>query len=103
MNRPEEYVGVDNEINGGMTPLAKIIRDAWVFGLLEESETCAGWSAGAMNNLMDKVNAEWDKYGCLASKLPPELSVIHKRIHDEAIEKAKASGWNGESETNDEP
>ncbi|MBL4763091.1 MAG: hypothetical protein JKY93_10390 [Gammaproteobacteria bacterium] len=102
MKRPEKYVGVDNEVNGGMTPLAKIIRDAWVFGILEESETCAGWNAAGMDNLMSKVNDEWDKYGCLVSYLPPELAAKHKRIHDKAIAEAKAVGWSGATETDDE-
>lgn len=103
MKRPERYVGINNEINGGMTSIAKIIRDAWVFGLIEESETCEGWNSAGIDSLLDKVNKEWDKYGCLASQLPPELFEIHQRIHDKAIEEAKAVGWSGESETDDEP
>ena len=103
MKRPTKYVGTNNEVNGGMTPIAKIIRDAWVFGLLNESETCEGWNAAGIDSLLDKVNAEWDKYGCLASNLPSELFAKHKRIHDKAIEEAKAVGWSGEAETDDEP
>ena len=37
------YVGIHNNINGGMTATGKIIRDAQVFGIIEENETCEGW------------------------------------------------------------
>lgn len=101
-NRPDTYVGVNNDINGGMTSIGKFIRDAWVFELLPETETCEGWNQGALNALLQKVNAEWDKYGCLASKLPPELMERHQRIHDAAITQARGAGWSGEHETGDE-
>jgi hypothetical protein len=102
MSRPDRYVGIDNDLNGGMTTIGKIIRDAWVFGLLDESETCKGWNLAGIDSLLDKVTAEWDKYGCLVSRLPPELFERHQRIHGEALAKARASGWSGESETDDE-
>jgi hypothetical protein len=102
MARPDKYVGIHNEVHGGMTTIGKIIRDAWVFGLLDESETCEGWNFAGVDALLDKVNAEWDKYGCLVSHLPPELAERHKRIHDKAIKDAKAAGWSGEVETEDE-
>ena len=96
------YVGIDNEIDAGMTAIAKVIRDAWVFGILEETETCEGWNFAGIDDLLDKVNKEWDKYGCLVSHLPPELREKHQRIHDKAIAEAKALGWRGEVETDDE-
>jgi len=102
MGNQDEYVGINNEVNGGMTNTGKIIRDAWVFGLIEESENCEGWKFSDVDALLDKVNKEWDKYGCLVSQLPPELAEKHKRIHDKAIETAKAAGWSGEIETDDE-
>ncbi len=102
MGRPSKYVGIQNEINGGMTSIGRIIRDAWVFGLIEESETCEGWNLAAINILLNKVNAEWDKYGCSVSQLPPELFKKHQRIYDKAIKDAKAAGWSGEVETDDE-
>ncbi|VAW66809.1 FIG01182371: hypothetical protein [hydrothermal vent metagenome] len=100
--RPATYVGYDNEIDGGMTAIAKVIRDAWVFGVIEETETCEGWNFAGIDSLLDKVNKEWDKYGCLVSHLPPELREKHQRIHDKAIAEAKAMGWSGEAETGDE-
>jgi len=102
MSKPDKYVGITNEINGGMTTIGKIIRDAWVFGLLPETETCEGWNIGGIDALLQKVNAEWDKYGCLVSHLPEELAERHSRIHNEAIARAKAAGWDGDVETDDE-
>ena len=102
MSRPDTYVGIENEVNGGMTTIGKIIRDAWVFGLIDESETCAGRNFAGVDALLDKVNKEWDKYGCLVSQLPPELFEKHQRIHDKAIAEARAAGWSGEAETDDE-
>lgn len=98
----KKYIGVHDDLNGGMTPIGKIIRDAWVFGLLDESETCEGWNFAGIDALLDKVNAEWDKYGCLVSHLPPDLLQRHQKIHGEAIKAAKAAGWSGEFETGDE-
>jgi hypothetical protein len=102
MAKPDTYVGIDNEVNGGMTTIGKIIRDAWVFGLIEESETCEGWNFAGIDSLLDKVNNEWDKYGCLVSHLPEDLFERHQRIHGAAVEKARDAGWSGEVETDDE-
>ncbi|MDH5216938.1 MAG: hypothetical protein OEX19_04540 [Gammaproteobacteria bacterium] len=102
MNRPNTYVGIDKEVMGGMTTIGKTIRDAWVFGIIPESETCTGWNLAGIDALLQKVNAEWDKYGCMVSYLPEELRQRHERIHGEAIKKAKAAGWSGEVETDDE-
>ena len=102
MSKPNKYVGIDNDINGGMTTIGKIIRDAWVFSLIPETETCKGWNLAGIDALLQKVNAEWDKYGCLVSHLPEELRARHARIHGEAIEIARAAGWSGEYETDDE-
>lgn len=100
--RPEKYIGIDKEINGSMTPIAKIIRDAWVFELIPETETCEGWELNRIEALHHSVSAEWDKYGCLVSHLPPELRERHSRIHGEALAKARAAGWSGDMETEDE-
>jgi hypothetical protein len=85
-----------------MTTIGKIIRDAWVFELIPETETCEGWNQGQIDVLLDKVNAEWDKYGCMVSQLPETLRERHQRIHDAAITTAKAAGWSGEHETIDD-
>ena len=100
--KPDKYVGINNDINGGMTTIGKIIRDAWVFNLIPETETCEGWTVQGIDALLQKVNTEWDKYGCLVSHLPEELFERHQRIHKAAAETAKAAGWSGETETDDE-
>jgi len=87
------YKGIDNEPNGGMTPTANIIRDAWVFGILPETETCAGWSMQRVQGIYDQVSQAWHPYGHLASRLPPELRERHARIYGAAIERARAAGW----------
>lgn len=102
MSKPDKYVGIDNDLNGGMTTIGKIIRDAWVFELIPETETCKGWNLAGIDALLQKANAEWDKYGCLVSHLPSELFNRHQRIHGEWLEKARASGWSGDAETDDE-
>ena len=102
MAKPDTYIGVDKEVNGGMTTIGKLIRDAWVFGILDESETCEGWNFAGIDALLDKVNTEWDKYGCLVSHLPEDLFKRHQEIHNKAMEKARAAGWCGEQETDDE-
>ena len=85
-----------------MTTIGKIISDAWVFELIPETETCEGWNQGQVDALLDKLNAEWDKYGCMVSQLPADLRERHQRIHGAAIVKAKAAGWSGEHETIDD-
>ena len=94
----KKYVGLDNDVNNGLTAIGKIIRDAWVFDIIPEGETCEGWELNRIDAIQQQVNAEWDKYGCLASNLPAELKERHQRIYNEAIEKAKQSGWEGEDE-----
>jgi len=102
MSKPDTYIGINNEINGGMTSIGKIIRDAWMFGLIEENETCEGWNLAGIDALLQKVNTEWDKHGCMVSQLPEPLAQRHQRIYALARQKAKAAGWSGEHETNDE-
>lgn len=102
MARPTTYVGINNDVNGAMTTIGKIIRDAWVFELIPETETCEGWNHAGIDALLDKVNTEWDKYGCMVSQLPEAMRKRHQRIHDAAISDAKASGWSGELETRDD-
>ena len=102
MNKPSTYIGIDKDLQGGMTTIGKIIRDAWVFGILPETQTCEGWNLAGIDSVLQKVNAEWDKYGCLVSRLPPDLAERHQRIHGAAIEQARATGWCGEHELEDD-
>ena len=99
---PKIYAGLENDINGSMTMIGKIIRDAWVFEILPETETCAGWEVSRIDAIHQQVNDEWDKYGCMVSNLPKELAERHKRIYDEAIKMAKEKGWDPEQIARDE-
>ena len=90
------YAGIDKDPTGAMNPTGNIIRDAWVFGLIPESETCAGWTVQGIDALYDKVTKAWEPYGHLASNLPEELRERHQRIYDAATANARESGWNPE-------
>jgi len=98
MNEPKRYVGIDKDLNGGMTDTGKIIRAAWVFGLIPETETCEGWIAEGLQDLWQKVDSEWEKYGFLVGNLPPEMRERFMRIHDEAVKKAEKEGWSADNE-----
>jgi len=87
------YVGIDKDSYGGMTPTGTIIRDAWVFGILPETETCAGWTYDRLQVVYDQVTAAWEPYGHLVSRLPEELRARHERIHGEALRRAREAGW----------
>lgn len=95
------YEGIHKQEQGGMTPTANIIRDAWVFGIIPEEETCEGWTVQGIDDLYDKVSAAWQPYGHLASNLPDELRERHRRIYAEAVERARAAGWRPELDDDD--
>ena len=96
MNRNASYTGIDNDRHGGMTSVGNILRDAWMFGLLPEEERCEGWSYDRMEQLYDRVSRAWEPYGHLVSQLPPELRERHQRIYDQAVQHARAVGWDPE-------
>jgi len=101
MRKPKIYEGIDREPKGAMTPTGNIIRDAWVFGIIPETETCAGWTVQGIENLYDKVSDAWSPYGHLASRLPAELRERHARIYAAAVERARKEGWNPELDDDD--
>jgi hypothetical protein len=49
-----------------------------------------------MQQLMDQVNRQWDQYGNLPSRLPPELLARHTELYDWATQRARERGWNPE-------
>jgi len=102
MSNPKRYVGIHNDLNGGMTDTGKIIRDAWVFGIIPESETCEGWLAAGIEDLWRKVNQAWEEHGFLVGNLPDDLRARFIAIHDRGIERAKSAGWDGEQEVSDD-
>ncbi len=87
------YAGLDNDEYGGMTPIGNVIRDAWLFGLLPDGETCENWSYDRLRGLHEQVMAEWDKHGCMVSNLPEDLLQRHKEINDKALKIARERGW----------
>ena len=89
----QHYVGIDQDKDGGLTNLGRIVRDAWVFGILPETETCSGWSSAEMQLLYEKVHAAWEPYAHLPSRLPDDLRERHARLYSEAIAEAKKKGW----------
>ncbi len=93
MRGKQIYPGIDADRFGGMTDTGKIIRDAWVFGLIPETETCAGWTPGRIEALWDQVQEEWARYGFRVANLPPALRERHERIQAEALARARALGW----------
>jgi hypothetical protein len=90
------YVGINEDTHGGLTHLGRIVIDAWIFGILPESETCAGWSQSQMQNLYEKVYAAWEPYAHLPSRLPADLKQRHIKLYSEIIDIAKSKGWNAE-------
>jgi hypothetical protein len=92
----KRYQGIHKDPTGAMNPTGNIIRDAWLFGLIPESQTCEGWTGTMVDALYDKVTVEWGKYGYLVSNLPEELRARHQRIYDEAIATAREKGWDPE-------
>lgn len=100
MNSYKIYAGIHNDTDGGMTPTGNIIRDAWVFGIIPEAETCEGWSITRIDALYDKVTQAWEPYGHLVSKLPEELRQRHERIYRQAVAVAWEKGWNPELDKN---
>lgn len=96
MLRTTIYPGIDKDAYGGMTPIGHVIRDAWVFGLIPETETCVNWSHDRLEKLYDKVTESWRPYGHLASRLPDDLRERHERIYAEAIRRARELGWSPE-------
>jgi len=87
------YAGIDQDHFGGMTPIGTIVKDAWLFGILPETETCAGWTHDRLQMIYDQVSTEWAQYGHRVANLPPELRERHERIHAEAMRRARELGW----------
>jgi hypothetical protein len=90
------YPGIYADANGGLTPWGQVVMDAWVLGLLPETEGCAGWDQGRLQGLYERVHRAWEPYGHLPSRLPPELQERHTRIYAEAVTRARAAGWQPE-------
>ena len=77
-----------------MTDTGRIIGGACTFGLIEESETCKGWMRQGIEDLWRKVNDEREKYSFRVAAMPEDLRERYLRIQREALERARAGGWN---------
>ncbi len=97
----QKYAGIHNDIHGGMTDTGKVIRDAWVFEIIPETETCEGWLATDIQSLWDQTSVEWEKYGYLVGNLPKELRERFDRIQGAAMKRAKESDWNPDQRINE--
>ena len=91
----DKYVGL-NQDRHGITQLGRVVMDGWLFGFIPESEDCAGWPLGQMQQLMDKVDREWDRYGNLPSRLPDEKRQRHADLYARATARAREKGWDPE-------
>ena len=96
------YVGIDKDPKGAMNPTGNVIRDAWVFGLLPETETCEGWEPQRIQDLYERVTLAWEPYANLPSRLPPDLLQRHQRIYAAAVKQARKQGWDPDNELEDE-
>ena len=95
------YAGIDNDIDGGMTVAGRIIRDAWAFDIIPETETCAGWNTQALEGLWTKTHEEWEKYGHQVNNLPDNIRERYMRIQKDAFQRARAAGWDASLDDSD--
>ncbi len=96
MPQTKNYVGLELDLaqGDGITPIAKVVLDARLFGLIKDNESCKNWPAGNIQELYDKVTKAWEPYGSLPSKLPDDLRQKHAKLYDPAIIVTKQNGWN---------
>jgi hypothetical protein len=87
------YPGLYRDLYGGMTDIGAIIKDAWVLGLLDESEDGRGWPLAKIRELHARVEAAWAPYEHQANRLPPVLRDRYLRIHEAAAVRSRDRGW----------
>ena len=95
------YAGIDKDTDGGMTVAGRIIRDAWAFGIIPETETCAGWTTQRLEDLWNKTHEEWEKYGHQVNQLPDDIRERYLRIQREAFDNARKAGWDASLKDDD--
>lgn len=102
MKQNQSYVGIDKDKYGGMSDIGKIIRDAWAFGLIPQSETCAGWDSNRLEQLWQQVNNQWARFDFRVANLPTQIRDNYLLIQRLAVEKAKQAGWDAQRELDDD-
>jgi len=55
-----------------------------------------------MDNLYDQVVQAWQPYANLPSNLPDDLKQRHAKIYVEAMQQARAKGWDPDKDVADE-
>jgi len=93
MKAPKRYVGIYKDQYGGMTDTGKIIRDAWIFEIIPEDETCEGWLPQGIEELWRKTQEHWERHGYSVSDLPQDIQARFYRIQEAALERARRAGW----------
>jgi len=96
------YPGIDQDTDGGMTDRGRILRDAWVFGLVPETETGAGWRRTQFETLWVKVEDAWRQYDFRVANLPDDVRARFDRIQTEAVARARAAGWDPDEGLDDD-
>jgi hypothetical protein len=89
------YTGLWHDTHG-MTMLGRVVLDGWLFKLIPETEDCSGWNLQRMQGLMSQVEAQWDAYGNLPSRLPDDLRERHSALYARAAARAREQGWDPE-------
>jgi len=102
MKQNQSYVGIDKDKYGGMSDIGKLIRDAWAFGLIPQSETCAGWDSSRLEQLWQQVNNQWVRFDFRVANLPTEIRDNYLLIQQLAVKKAKQAGWDAQRELDDD-
>lgn len=90
------YVGLEQDLANGLTPLARVVLDARLFGLVAADESCSGWEPGRMQQLYERVFAAWEPYGHMPGNLPDGVREQHARMYSQSIEFARSAGWDPE-------
>lgn len=96
------YPGIDKDDMGGMTDRGRILRDAWAFGLVPESETGAGWTRARFEEIWGRVDEEWRRYDFRVGNLPDEIRARYERIQTKALAEARAAGWDPDADLDGE-
>jgi len=85
------YAGLHNDQNGGMTHWGQMVKDAWVFGLIPDTEDCAGWTDGQLQVLYEKI---WGRMGkvCASAEPPASGTTTTLYTHTPGSDRARQSG-----------
>lgn len=89
----QTYCGIYKDEAGGLTPLGRIVMDAWVFEIIPASEPCEGWDAARMQELSNRVTAAWASFDNDPRNLPDDLRMRHAMIYEQALARGGRAEW----------